>query len=169
MDMTTHRHPAGHSEHNQNDPSALKDPVCGMKVTEQSPHQTVHEGRTFYFCSAKCQGKFVASPRQYLNPVPEPAQAPAGTVYTCPMHPEIRQDHPGNCPKCGMTLEPLLPDLEEDDNPELRDFQHRFWWTLPLTVVVTVLAMFGHQLQWFDTSTQTWIAGHSLRAAGSPF
>jgi Cu+-exporting ATPase len=159
MDMTAHRHPAGHSEHNQNDPAALKDPVCGMKVTEQSPHQTVHEGRTFHFCSAKCLGKFVASPRQYLDPAPAPAQAPAaaGTVYTCPMHPEIRQDHPGNCPKCGMTLEPLLPDLEDDDNPELRDFQHRFWWTLPLTVVVTVLAMFGHQLQWFDTSTQTWI------------
>ncbi|MDO9603284.1 MAG: heavy metal translocating P-type ATPase [Hydrogenophaga sp.] len=157
--MTAHRHPAGHSEHNQNDPSALKDPVCGMTVTEQSPHQSVHEGRTFYFCSAKCKGKFVVSPRQFLNQAPAPAQGPAavGTVYTCPMHPEIRQDHPGNCPKCGMTLEPLLPDLEDDDNPELRDFQHRFWWTLPLTVMVTVLAMFGHQLQWFDTSTQTWI------------
>jgi Cu+-exporting ATPase len=53
----------------------------------------------------------------------------AGTVYTCPMHPEIRQDQPGNCPKCGMTLEPVLPSLDDDDNPELRSFTHRFWWT----------------------------------------
>lgn len=80
-----------------------------------------------------------------------------GALYTCPMHPEIRQDHPGNCPKCGMTLEPLLPELEEDDNPELRDFRHRFWWTLPLTSAVFVLAMFGHQLNWFDMSIQSWI------------
>ena len=77
-------------------------------------------------------------------------------VYTCPMHPEIRQDHPGSCPKCGMALEPLMPSLE-DDNPELRDFTRRFWWTLPFTVVVTVLAMFGHQLGWFSMKTQTWI------------
>ena len=80
-----------------------------------------------------------------------------GTVFTCPMHPEVRQDHPGNCPKCGMTLEPLLPELEEQENPELKDFQHRFWWTLPLTVVVTVLAMFGHSLGWFDMAVQSWI------------
>nr|WP_310316292.1 heavy metal translocating P-type ATPase [Hydrogenophaga palleronii] len=157
--MTAHRHPAGHSEDHQNDPAALKDRVCGMKVTEQSAHRTVHGGQTFYFCSAKCQGKFVANPRQYLAPAPAPAQAPAaaGTVYTCPMHPEIRQDHPGNCPKCGMSLEPLLPELEEQENPELKDFQHRFWWTLPLTVVVTVLAMFGHGLGWFDMAVQSWI------------
>lgn len=83
--------------------------------------------------------------------------APAGTLYTCPMHPEIRQNHPGNCPKCGMTLEPVLPAMDEDDNPELREFQRRFWWTLPLTVVVTVLAMFGHQLSGLDVRTQTWI------------
>ena len=68
---------------------------------------------------------------------------PAGTVYTYPMHPEVRQDHPGNCPKCGMTLEPVLPTLDEDENPELADFRRRFWWTLPLTLVVTLLAMVG--------------------------
>jgi len=83
--------------------------------------------------------------------------APPGTIYTCPMHPEIRQDHPGSCPKCGMTLEPLLPALDEDDNPELRDFSRRFWWTLPLTLMVTVLAMFGHRLGWFGMATQSWI------------
>ena len=84
-------------------------------------------------------------------------EAPAGSIYTCPMHPEIRQDRPGNCPKCGMALEPLLPDLEETENPELADFRRRFWWTLPLTVIVTVMAMFGHRLGWFDMARQSWI------------
>jgi Cu+-exporting ATPase len=130
-----------------------------MTVTESSPHQAEHEGRTFHFCSAKCQGKFVANPLEYFAPASSLAQAPeaAGTVYTCPMHPEIRQDHPGSCPKCGMSLEPLMPELEEQDNPELKDFQRRFWWTLPLTVIVTVLAMFGHRLAWFDMAVQSWI------------
>jgi len=73
------------------------------------------------------------------------------------MHPEIRQDHPGNCPKCGMTLEPLIPELEEDENPELRDFRRRFWWTLPLTIIVTFLAMFGHQMNLFNMAVQSWI------------
>ena len=82
---------------------------------------------------------------------------PAGTIYTCPMHPEVRQDRPGNCPKCGMTLEPVLPALDEDENPELTDFRRRFWWTLPLTVAVTLLAMFGHRLQWFSMGMQSWV------------
>ncbi|WP_199538796.1 MULTISPECIES: copper-translocating P-type ATPase [unclassified Duganella] len=73
------------------------------------------------------------------------------------MHPEIRQDHPGSCPKCGMTLEPVIPELEADENPELRDFSRRFWGTLPLTVVVTVLAMFGHRLGLFEMRSQTWV------------
>ena len=90
---------------------------------------------------------------------PPSAQPPAapGTLYTCPMHPEIRQDHPGNCPKCGMTQEPLIPELAGEENPELVDFQRRFWWTLPLTVVVTFLAMFGHQLGWFNMAVQSWV------------
>jgi Cu+-exporting ATPase len=87
---------------------------------------------------------------------PQEAAAP-GTIYTCPMHPEIRQDHPGNCPKCGMTLEPELPALEEEKNPELADFKRRFWWTLPFTVVVTALAMAGHRLALFEGTTQNWI------------
>ncbi len=73
------------------------------------------------------------------------------------MHPEVRQDHPGACPKCGMALEPLLPTLDEDENPELASFQRRFWWTLPLSIAVAVLAMFGHRLGWFDMATQSWI------------
>jgi P-type Cu+ transporter len=79
------------------------------------------------------------------------------TIYTCPMHPEIRQDSPGACPKCGMALEPVQPSLDDDENPELTDFRHRFWWTLPLTVVVMILAMLGHRLQWFDMATQSWL------------
>ncbi|TFW13423.1 copper-translocating P-type ATPase [Massilia arenosa] len=77
---------------------------------------------------------------------PATAAAP-GTVYTCPMHPQIRQNAPGNCPICGMTLEPMLPSLDEQENPELADFRRRFWWTLPLTVLVTALAMLGHRLE----------------------
>jgi Cu+-exporting ATPase len=92
---------------------------------------------------------------------PEPAalapDVPAGTVYTCPMHPEVRQDHPGTCPKCGMTLEPLMPVLDEGEDPELADFRRRFWWTLPLSVAVTLLAMFGHSAGWMDMRTQSWV------------
>ena len=82
---------------------------------------------------------------------------PAGTVYTCPMHPEIRQPTPGNCPICGMGLEPVMPSLEEGDSPELIDFRRRFWWTLPLTVVVAVLAMAGHRLFGGGLALQSWI------------
>ena len=137
----------------------LTDVVCGMTVTEQSPHKLEHEGRPYYFCSAKCQGKFAANPLHYLAPKPpvESVLAGAGAIYTCPMHPEIRQDHPGNCPKCGMMLEPLIPELEEGENHELVDFQRRFWWTLPLTIVVTALAMAGHRFNLFEMATQSWI------------
>ena len=85
------------------------------------------------------------------------AVAAVGTVYTCPMHPEIRQDRPGSCPKCGMTLEPALPSLDDEASPELADFTRRFWWTLPLTMVVTVLAMVGHRLGWMAMATQSWL------------
>jgi P-type Cu+ transporter len=80
------------------------------------------------------------------------------SIYTCPMHPEIQQDHPGNCPKCGMALEAIIPDLaDKEENLELQDFRHRFWTTLPLTTIVTLLAMFGHHLGWFEARTQSWI------------
>ncbi|MDP3246020.1 MAG: copper-translocating P-type ATPase [Polaromonas sp.] len=92
-----------------------------------------------------------------LQGVTSAAAAPPGAVYTCPMHPEIRQDQPGDCPKCGMSLEPVLPAVGEDDNKTFEDFQRRFYWTLPLTVVVFVLAMFGHRLALFDRGTQNWI------------
>jgi P-type Cu+ transporter len=142
-----------------------KDPVCGMAVTPKSFHWLDQGGRRVYFCSAGCKSRFTAAPQKYPKPparVAVPASTPDGAVaaaaiYTCPMHPEVRQDHPGACPKCGMALEPLLPTLSEDENPELTNFQHRFWWTLPLTLIVTVLAMFGHRLGWFEMATQSWI------------
>jgi Cu+-exporting ATPase len=97
-------------------------------------------------------------PHQHHHGAAPAAPTPAAaTVYTCPMHPEIRQDHPGHCPKCGMALEPVLPGLDDASNPELADFTRRFWWTLPLTVAVTLLAMFGHQIGWFAMATQSWI------------
>lgn len=80
-----------------------------------------------------------------------------GTVYTCPMHPEVRQPQPGNCPICGMTLEPVVPSLDEEESPELADFKRRFWWTLPLTVVVTILAMAGHRMFAAGLPGQSWI------------
>lgn len=96
------------------------------------------------------------SPPVSAPAAPEPAVDTA-TEYTCPMHPEVRQNKPGLCPKCGMTLEPVLISLDSEDNSELIDFSRRFCWTLPLTVVVTILAMFGHSLGWFATTTQSWI------------
>jgi Cu+-exporting ATPase len=143
-------------------PAVLKDPVCGMAVTEQSAHRWSHEGKAFYFCSAGCKAKFAANPAQYLAsqsgaPAPAAPVAPEGVAYTCPMHPEVRQDHPGDCPKCGMALEPEMPALDEGESPELTDFRRRFAWTLPLTVMVAVLAMAGHRLQWFEMATQSWI------------
>ena len=148
----------------------LKDPVCGMQVTRDSPNKAEHAGRSYWFCSAGCRSKFVTQPEKYLTskgavsetvlPVTEVTAvvtSAAGTEYTCPMHPEIRQALPGNCPKCGMTLEPVLPSLDDEASPELADFTRRFWWTLPLTVVVTLLAMFGHRLGWMSMSAQSWL------------
>jgi Cu+-exporting ATPase len=172
-DPHAHEHEHGHVHHNpiehpdasssekssKSNTTDLKDPVCGMTVTRQAAYQSVHMGSTFFFCGTKCKTKFDVNPMLYMSGNAEKSQmtsAAAGTIYTCPMHPEIRQDHAGNCPKCGMTLEPLLPELEEDENPELRDFQRRFWWTLPLTIIVTFLAMAGHRLKWFDMSVQSW-------------
>ena len=103
--------------------------------------------------------KFRAGPADYVEnrQVMQVPAAPAGTIYTCPMHPEIQQSTPGNCPKCGMALEPMMPTLEDEENPELGDFRRRFRWTLPLTVVVTVLAMAGHRIFSDGLAYQSWI------------
>jgi Cu+-exporting ATPase len=162
------------------DPVELTDPVCGMTVTSQSPHVLEHEGRPVYFCSAGCKAKFAADPAKYIKlasgasatAVADEPMAP-GTIYTCPMHPEVREGHPGACPKCGMALEAEMPSLEEVESPELVDFRRRFWWTLPLTAAVAALAMLGHRLQLFDMATQSWVelllSAPIVLWAGSPF
>ena len=129
-----------------------------MTVKRDSVHGFDYAGRHYRFCSAKCLAKFEAEPQRYLQAAAEPAAAATvdGTIYTCPMHPEIRQPTPGNCPRCGMTLEPLLPALDDEENPELGDFRRRFWWTLPLTIVVTILAMAGHRLEMLTPQSRSW-------------
>ncbi|WP_026436588.1 copper-translocating P-type ATPase [Acidovorax sp. JHL-9] len=135
-----------HPEVRQDQPGRC--PQCQMHLV---PEDEVHVGH--HHSHGRGGGGGPPLPEPIAEPV---AAVPAGTIYTCPMHPEVQQDHPGNCPKCGMTLEPIIP-LDAQDNHELQDFQRRFWWTLPLTVLVTVLAMFGHRLGWFDMARQSWI------------
>ncbi len=139
-----------HECHHQHDNAAITDPVCGMKVTSDSEHRFTHEGEEYYFCSSGCLKKFSADPGKYLKPSTsdskhenhdnEQARAGAGVAYTCPMHPEIVQDHPGSCPKCGMALEPYSVDVEEDTS-ELDDMTRRFWVGVLLAIPVFVSAM----------------------------
>ncbi|MBK6451820.1 MAG: cadmium-translocating P-type ATPase [Proteobacteria bacterium] len=137
---------------------AAIDPVCGMTVATDSPHHAGHAGQEYRFCSAGCRSKFVADPTRYLqSDLAADETAPAGTQYTCPMHPQIVRDAPGACPICGMALEPMMPTLDDDESPELADFRRRFWWTLPLSLVVLALAMFGHRTTLLTATTRTWI------------
>ncbi|MFL5224110.1 MAG: heavy metal translocating P-type ATPase [Microvirga sp.] len=142
-------HPHGHGP---GDASAgaehrMKDPVCGMSVDPHTAkHRAEHGGRPYYFCSAGCRTKFLADPARYLDPAAtaKAEPVPEGTVYTCPMHPEIRQVGPGACPICGMALEPVLVSLEAAPNHELIDMTRRFWIGLALAAPVVALEMGGH-------------------------
>lgn len=155
---------------------ALIDPVCGMSVTVNSAHHHTHEHQDYYFCSAGCQKKFSSDPDKYLSgrgDSNDQEVADPKAWYICPMDPEVRQRGPGTCPKCGMALEPEAPSLDEEENPELIDFRRRFWWTLPLTAVVFVLAMFGHGRGWLPEGWQNWVelflATPVVLWAGLPF
>ncbi|HLD64748.1 MAG TPA: heavy metal-binding domain-containing protein, partial [Pseudomonas sp.] len=132
-----------------------------MSVKADSRFRASHQGQAQRFCSQRCLDKFLTQPEQYLPEQPDHSQPPTAAdptaLYTCPMHPEIRRAGPGTCPKCGMALEPVIPELEEKENPELADFSRRFWWTLPLTLVVTALAMLGHSLSLFHGAAQNWV------------
>ena len=120
---------------------AVKDPVCGMSVDpHMASHRAEHAGRTWYFCSARCQERFVAAPASFLGERAAASSDP-GAIYTCPMHPEVRQVGPGDCPKCGMALEPLTPGTEADDGGGARALARRFGWLVALTLPVLVLAM----------------------------
>ncbi len=121
---------------------SAEDPVCGMKVDRASAkYMAKHAGERFYFCSVGCQTKFEAEPEKYLGDRPAPEPMPEGTLYTCPMHPEIVQDGPGDCPICGMALEPMMPTADAGPNPELVDFRRRFWIGAALTVPLLILTM----------------------------
>ena len=122
------------------------DPVCGMSVDPQkTAHHASHAGSDYHFCSAGCREKFVADPQRYLNKAAAPiAQDQPGTIWTCPMHPEVRQDHPGACPICGMALEPAMVTADEGPSAELIDMARRFWIGLALSLPVLVLEMGGH-------------------------
>jgi P-type Cu+ transporter len=142
---------AHHGGHDHARPSAAPDgratdPVCGMTVDPHTtPHRAEHQGRPYYFCSVGCRQKFIADPQRHLGGAASEQQAvPEGTVYTCPMHPEIRQVGPGSCPICGMALEPELATPESGRNPELADMSRRFWIGLLLTVPIVVLDMGAH-------------------------
>jgi Cu+-exporting ATPase len=172
MDHSEH---TGHQGSHHDEPQGeLKDPVCGMTVTSDCAHATQHEGVDYYFCCAGCKNKFEADPLKYLQPqdtIDQPVDLDAW--YICPMDPEVRQKGPGTCPKCGMALEPEAPSLDEEENPELIDFRRRFFYTLPLTGAVFVLAMFGHGRDWVPMEWQSWIelilATPVVLWAGRPF
>ncbi|HZC57954.1 MAG TPA: heavy metal translocating P-type ATPase [Xanthobacteraceae bacterium] len=148
MDHSAHAH--GHSAHGHhahgadvaNAAATAVDPVCGMTVDpKQSPHRHAYRDHDYHFCSAGCRSKFGADPEKYLNKA-APAPAPEGTIYTCPMHPQIRQTSPGSCPICGMALEP--EDGSAGDGGELADMTRRFWISLVMAVPVFIIEMGGH-------------------------
>ena len=121
----------------------VKDPVCGMIVdSAKTVHHADYDGHLFHFCSAGCRTKFIADPARSVNP-PEDIvpSAPAGSIWTCPMHPEIRRESPGTCPICGMALEPAAPSSDQGPNPELIDFTRRLWVTAVLAVPLLALSM----------------------------
>ena len=161
------------------DPAAYvtaTDPVCGMSVNRAAAeHMATHDGERFYFCSSRCREKFEDAPETYLGDCAAQEPMPEGTLYTCPMHPEIVQEGAGDCPKCGMALEPMgVPAGDTGPNPELVDFSRRFKIGVALTVPILVLAMapmvglplrdwLGGGASWRAFSQALWAcwAGHS--------
>lgn len=167
--MTDHSHHHGHdhshdhSHHGHSHGPAeggVIDPVCGMTVDPHTAkHRAEHNGHTYYFCNPNCRTKFIADPAKYLGPR-EPEPVIEGAIYTCPMHPEIRQEGPGSCPICGMALEPEIATVDSGPNPELVEFTRRFWIGLALTLPVFVLEMGAHIVgahDWVDPALSNYI------------
>jgi P-type Cu+ transporter len=159
------------------------DPVCGMTVDPKTAKggTSKFEGKDYFFCNPKCKTKFDADPKSYLKKTSEPkviSQQEAAKFYTCPMHPEIRQNGPGNCPICGMALEPEEVSLDEQENPELIDFTRRLKVSVPLTVPLLILAMSdlipGQPVQhalpgWINALIQFVLATPVVLWGGLPF
>ena len=146
------------------------DPVCGMTVNPAtSKHHFEHAGQVFHFCSARCREKFSADPGVYLRPKPADAArvAPAGVIYTCPMHPEIRQTGSGSCPICGMALEPLVATADDGPDHELIDMTRRLWIGVALTVPVVALGM-GGDVPWLMTLVPARLSGWVQLLFASP-
>ena len=141
---STHTHDHHHAPAQGTAKAGVLDPVCGMTVDPATAkHKADHHGHPYYFCSAGCRTKFVANPEKYLGPRrPEPVIE--GAIYTCPMHPQIRQVGPGACPICGMALEPEIASADSGPNPELVDMTRRFWIGLVLSLPILALEMGGH-------------------------
>jgi P-type Cu+ transporter len=148
---------------------AATDPVCGMSVDPATTrHHATHLGHEFHFCSAQCRARFMAGPERYLVPAPPSAEAPPGTVWTCPMHPEIRRERPGACPICGMALEPEEASLETGPNPELSGMTRRFWIGLALTLPVVLLEMGAHLVPTLHHLVPMRLSGWIQFALASP-
>jgi len=185
MSMDSHSsdsHSSPHAAHGASCPHdgasahLAKDPVCGMTVDPHTARlRAEHAGRTYYFCSAGCRARFAADPPKYLGPAP-PAPVVAGATYTCPMHPEIRQDGPGDCPICGMALEPEIATAATGPNPELADMTRRFWIGLALAAPVVALDMGAHLaggMHWLGANLSNLVqfafATPVVLWAGAPF
>jgi P-type Cu+ transporter len=166
-----------HDEHHSDGTASVRDPVCGMTVDPAtSRHRFDTRGETFHFCSDGCRSKFAAAPEKYLDNTEPKAAVPEGTIYTCPMHPQIRQAGPGSCPICGMALEPEMASLDAPPNPELADMTRRFWIGLGLSLPPVVLEMGGHLAGGhglIDQNLSNWIqlvfASPVVLWAGWPF
>ncbi|HEY5624222.1 MAG TPA: heavy metal translocating P-type ATPase [Gammaproteobacteria bacterium] len=158
--MSSHAHAHRHAHHSGADTNApATDPVCGMSVDPQTAISHAYGGETYYFCSGGCKDKFISNPAKYLRADVETAPQPevsSDTIWTCPMHPEIRRNEPGSCPICGMALEPLTPLADDGENAELTDMQRRFWISAALTIpllwsmlgelipAINPMMLFGH-------------------------
>ncbi len=162
-------------DHNE---TKVKDPVCGMDVDPHtSRHRANHAGKTWYFCSEKCQDKFAAKPDAYIEPSKQSqTSVPSGSIYTCPKHPEVRREGPGDCPICGMALEPETVSADTGPSDELKDMTRRFWIGLVLTLPVFALEMGGHVfglMHFISQQTSNWIqlllATPVVAWAGWPF
>jgi P-type Cu+ transporter len=172
--MTDHKDmvdPAGHDDHVH-----ATDPVCGMSVDPHTAkHRLAYKGQDYFFCSGRCRERFDADPDKFLQPKPQAAAPPAGTIYTCPMHPEVKQIGPGSCPICGMALEPEQISLDDKPDPELIDMTRRFWTALALTIPVFIMEMGGHlgPMHLLPQHSANWIslalATPVVLWAGAPF